>query len=94
MNRRTFLQLVAQVGGASAVYAAMTALDLIAAPPTTSSSRHEPFSLRGNGRGKTILILGAGVAGLCAAYELGKVGYDCHILEARTRPGGVDSCSL
>ena len=88
MNRRTFLQLVAQVGGASAVYGAMTALDLIAAPPTTSSSRHEPFSLRGNGRGKTILILGAGVAGLCAAYELGKVGYDCHILEARTRPGG------
>jgi monoamine oxidase len=88
MNRRTFLQLVAHVGGASAVYGAMSALDLLAAPPTTSSSRREPFALGGDGHGRKILILGAGVAGLCAAYELGKAGYDCRILEARARPGG------
>ncbi len=31
---------------------------------------------------------GAGVAGLTAAYELRKLGYDCDILEARSRFGG------
>lgn len=35
-----------------------------------------------------MIILGAGLAGLSAAYELGKLGYDCQILEARDRPGG------
>ncbi len=25
---------------------------------------------------------------MCSAYELGKVGYDCQILEARDRSGG------
>ena len=34
------------------------------------------------------LILGAGLAGMTVAYELGKVGYDCRVLEARARPGG------
>jgi monoamine oxidase len=28
------------------------------------------------------------MAGLAAAYELGKLGYDCTVLEARNRPGG------
>ena len=35
-----------------------------------------------------VIVIGGGVAGLTSAYELGKVGYDCTILEARTRPGG------
>jgi monoamine oxidase len=35
-----------------------------------------------------VLVLGAGLAGLTVAYELGKVGYDCRILEARARSGG------
>jgi monoamine oxidase len=35
-----------------------------------------------------VLILGAGIAGLAAAYELEKAGYHCLILEARDRPGG------
>ena len=42
----------------------------------------------GSGRGQRVLILGAGIAGLAAAHELGKAGYDCTILEARERPGG------
>src|SRR5262245_5617856 len=90
MNRRTFLQLVGQVGGASAVYASLGAMGLLAqtAPATTQSSRPRPFSLTGEGRGRKILILGAGMAGLCAAYELSKIGYDCKILEARPRVGG------
>jgi monoamine oxidase len=35
-----------------------------------------------------VAILGAGVAGLCAAYELDRAGYDCTVLEASNRIGG------
>ena len=35
-----------------------------------------------------MLILGAGMAGLVAGYELSKLGHDITILEARARPGG------
>src|SRR6476469_2636743 len=37
---------------------------------------------------KKVLILGAGMAGLVAAYELTRLGHDVTVLEARTRPGG------
>src|SRR5688572_32595689 len=37
---------------------------------------------------RKVLILGAGMAGLVAGYELAKLGHDITILEARTRPGG------
>src|SRR5262249_36867548 len=40
------------------------------------------------GSGKRVLILGAGLAGLAAAYELDRRGYAVTVLEARTRPGG------
>lgn len=33
-------------------------------------------------------ILGAGIAGMTAAYELSKAGYECTLLEARDRAGG------
>jgi monoamine oxidase len=41
-----------------------------------------------SGPAKKVLILGAGMAGLVAAYELSKSGHDVTVLEARTRPGG------
>src|SRR5712691_7437098 len=37
---------------------------------------------------KKILIIGAGMAGLSAGYELSQAGHDVTILEARQRPGG------
>ena len=37
---------------------------------------------------KRVVVVGAGLAGMCAAYELTKAGYDCEILEARDRAGG------
>src|SRR5882762_2256489 len=37
---------------------------------------------------RAVLVLGAGLAGLAAAYELMKGGYAVTVLEARTRPGG------
>jgi monoamine oxidase len=47
-----------------------------------------PGSADLNGRRKTVAVLGGGIAGLTAAYELGKAGYQVAILEARARPGG------
>src|SRR4029450_12373270 len=35
-----------------------------------------------------VLVLGAGLAGLVAAYELKKAGYGVTVIAARTRPGG------
>jgi len=37
---------------------------------------------------KTIIIVGAGVSGLCAGYELRRAGYEVIILEASQRVGG------
>ncbi len=82
MKRRDFLQLVGRAGGAGAVYQAMGALGVINKP------LNRRLDLTGDAKGRKILILGAGLAGMSAAYELGKLGYDCRILEARGRPGG------
>ena len=64
------------------MYEAMTGLGLLAAPA------QERFALSGRVKGVRVLILGGGLSGLTLAYELGKVGYDCRVLEARARPGG------
>jgi monoamine oxidase len=37
---------------------------------------------------KRIVIVGAGLAGLCAAYELRRLGHEVVIVEAQLRPGG------
>ena len=37
---------------------------------------------------KRVLVVGAGVAGLCAAYELTAMGHDVTVLEAQAEPGG------
>jgi monoamine oxidase len=80
MTRREFLTLLAYLGGPT--YGAMQRLGLLDSTPASS------FRLVGRGTGQRLLILGAGLAGMTAAYEMGKLGYDCQILEARSRPGG------
>ena len=63
----------------------MAAMGLLAVPPAHARA---PELARNSGRGTRVIILGAGIAGMTAAYELGKAGYDCVILEARARAGG------
>jgi monoamine oxidase len=45
-------------------------------------------TLERTGAPKKVIIIGAGLAGLSAAYELTQVGHDVTVFEARTRPGG------
>jgi monoamine oxidase len=82
LTRRRFLTRVAAAGGGSLAYETMTGLGLLAAPAQS------PFDLTGRVSGVRVVILGAGLTGMTVAYELGKVGYDCRVLEARARPGG------
>src|SRR5713101_1738925 len=46
------------------------------------------IDLRGPFAPKRVLILGAGLAGMVAGYELSQLGHNVTILEARNRPGG------
>lgn len=46
------------------------------------------FSRQKTDRPKKIIIIGAGLAGLTAGYELTKAGHEVTILEAQNRPGG------
>ena len=41
-----------------------------------------------SGAGKSVVILGAGIAGMTSAFELQKLGYSVSILEATNRAGG------
>jgi monoamine oxidase len=53
-----------------------------------ASKVNAPPALTGSGKGKRVVILGAGLAGMTAAYELGKLGYSVQVLEAREFAGG------
>ncbi|MGM7721530.1 flavin monoamine oxidase family protein [Metabacillus sp. Hm71] len=92
MTRRDFLDQVGKVGGAVAVWGAMESLGLLGKPLMASAkefqSPKQSDLAMANKNGKKIIILGAGIAGMAAAYELRKAGYDCKILEARDRSGG------
>src|SRR5438045_1814838 len=78
MDRRTFLaQTAATVAtswtAAAAARAEPAPLEMQVAAPNASAP---------------IVVLGAGLAGLAAAYELKKAGFGVTVIEARTRPCG------
>jgi monoamine oxidase len=93
-SRRGFLRTVGITGGAGAMLATMGAMGL--APTAALAAERESgyraprtgdFTLSGRAAAK-VVIVGGGIAGLASAYELGKAGYDCTVLEARDRTGG------
>ncbi|HEY6049386.1 MAG TPA: FAD-dependent oxidoreductase [Sphingomicrobium sp.] len=85
LTRRALLEQIGTVGGLGAAYMAMEALGL--AVPTPAGA--ENFALPpASGGGRSVVILGAGIAGLVSAYELQRAGYRVTILEARNRIGG------
>jgi len=84
LTRRRFINLVGKAGGYAAIYNTMAAMGLLPVPVYAGPPQLAPDS----GRGVRVVILGAGIAGLTAGYELTKAGYECIVLEARNRPGG------
>jgi len=83
MSRRDLLRLIGLTAGSAAMYQAMTSLGYAA-----ESGYKGPIKLEGDPRGASVLILGAGLAGLTAALELRQAGYKVNILEFNNRAGG------
>src|SRR6195256_6409920 len=82
-SRRDLLSLIGAVAGSAAMYHAMTALGF-----ASESGYKGPIKLEGDPKGASVLILGAGLAGMTAALELRKAGYKVQVLEFNSRPGG------
>ena len=85
VTRRRFLEGIGLAGGSAAMYETMTALGLINLPEAWAGPPQLPA---GSGNGKKVVILGAGIGGLTAAYELRNAGYQCQIIELTERAGG------
>lgn len=75
-NRRDFLKRSLLIGTAFSAYPGVGALAL------------EPFPKDISPRRKSVIVIGAGLAGLSSAHVLTQAGYDVLVLEARNRPGG------
>lgn len=58
-------------------------------PPSPRLSSPRPGDWpAGIGAGRSVVILGAGIAGMTAALEMQRLGYGCSLLEARSVAGG------
>jgi monoamine oxidase len=86
VTRREFISRMGRVGGYGAAFVTMHSLGLLG---MVKSEQQKDFPLSATaGRGTKVIILGAGIAGLVAAYEMRRAGFECTVLEARERPGG------
>ena len=82
-SRRSLLSMIGVVAGSAAMYHAMTELGYAEGSRFTG-----PIKLSPPPPGTSVLILGAGVAGMVAAMELRDAGYQVRVLEYNGRPGG------
>ena len=85
ISRRSLVELLGRIAGPAAAYSALNVMGLL--PISTAYAAPPPLA-PGSGKGKRVVILGAGIAGMTTAYRLSKAGYQCTILEARARVGG------
>ena len=82
-TRRQMLHAIGLMGGTAAIYQMMTTFGHAA-----ETRFPGPPKLDGARKGSSVIVLGAGLAGMLAAYELEKAGYKVQILEYQGRPGG------
>src|SRR5882757_10826935 len=83
ISRRRLLSMIGRAAGSTAMYQAMHSLGFAA-----ESSFRDPVQLSAAPKGASVLVLGAGIAGLVAAYELRNAGYRVQVLEYNNRAGG------
>lgn len=83
MNRRSLFNLIGAFAGGAVMYQAMSELG-----HAGESGYAGRIELKGDPKGASVLILGAGLAGMSAALELRNAGYDVRVLEYNNRPGG------
>ena len=93
LTRREALIRIAAVGGSAPLIKAMGALGLMAVSADAHAGVGASLAAAPGdiGNGKTVAIIGAGLSGLATAYELSKLGFECHIFEADKRPKGEHS---
>ena len=82
-TRRELLQRIGLSAGAAMMYQAMSTLGHASESPYRGAAE-----LKGAPAGSSVLILGAGISGLVAAYELQRAGYKVKVLEYNHRAGG------
>lgn len=83
ITRRQLLRMIGLTAGSAVMYQAMSSLGLAA-----ESTFQSMPSLGAAPRGASVLVLGAGIAGMVAAFELRKAGYRVQVLEYNGRAGG------
>ena len=82
-TRRQLLTAIGMLGGTAALYNVMTTMAQAA-----ETQFHGPPNLSGARPSASVVVLGAGLAGMLAAYELNKAGYKVTVLEYQQRAGG------
>src|SRR5690625_1584235 len=86
LSRRQLLATIGKIAGAAVIYQAMESLGFAA--ESDQYTYTGPIKLEGAKPGASVLILGAGLAGMVAAYELRRAGYKVTVLEYQNRAGG------
>jgi hypothetical protein len=86
LSRRDLFRMIGITAGSAAMYQAMSALGFAADSPYAG-----PVDLQHAPRGASVLILGAGMAGMTAAYELRNAGYRSNSTAGRA--GATGRCA-
>ena len=84
LTRRHILQRLGATGGVAVTAGVMQSLGMFGVAQAASL----PDTPGGFGTGRSVIVLGAGIAGLISAYELEQRGFSVTVLEARQRIGG------